>query len=222
MNSCSPGVRAPAALQRRGSPPCSCCIVLLNSCYTMSFMFFFKLQPRLSLPCPPAQAGWTCLTRSERARGGKKGNALRRKQPFGTKHLPWAVRFHPHANPPFHSVLGSPSAAEGTGPVQEGNTSPVVILEQLLVDGVGQGEAGCQQPHHSDAQRSLRQRHPLLQRVQDDLRQRRHRNAGPADSRVPCPWRAAGEPLTRANAAQKMTAAIRKMAYYCDLENGKP
>lgn len=53
-----------------------------------------------------------------------------------------------------------------------GDHSPVVVLEKLLIDSMGQGETGCHQPDDRDAQSSLCQGHPLLQWVQDDLQQR--------------------------------------------------
>lgn len=82
------------------------------------------------------------------------------------------ARFHPHANSHrFHYVLPqarephqqlSPlraTAAEGyrTSPrsLGRGNNSPVVILEKLLIDGMGEGETGCHQPDNRDAQHSF-------------------------------------------------------------------
>lgn len=63
----------------------------------------------------------------------------------------------------------SPHSWDSSTPILRAESSPVVVLEELLVDGMGQGEAGSQQPDHSDAQCSFCQRHPLLEWVQNDL-----------------------------------------------------
>lgn len=101
---------------------------------------------------------------------------------------------HPTPAVPMPGILGAlPAERVGlhkgwqtfTHSLARGDHSPVVILEKLLIDSMGQGETGCHQPDNRDAESSLCQGHPLLQRVQDDLQPRLCHDSSPTGSKGP-------------------------------------